>query len=145
MRYILARFVQGVFVLFGVSLITFFLPALFKASPSEIAVSVLGTSRVSPRAYTAWIHQHGLDRPLIEQYWTWLTGALHGNFGIAYKESSQYHTVGVGTVLGANLGRSVWLRVPPTVVATLVAVPIGLTQAVRRNKAYDHTMTTFVY
>jgi peptide/nickel transport system permease protein len=144
MRYIGARLVQGIFVLFGVSIITFWLPTLY-FSPSDIAVSVLGFNHIPKAEYHHWIVTHGLNRPLIEQYWTWLWGALHGNFGVAYKESTLSHTVTVGTVLGAEMWRSVFLVVPPTIVATLVAIPIGLTQAVRRNKLYDHGMTTFVY
>jgi peptide/nickel transport system permease protein len=145
MRYILVRMFQGIFILFGVSLITFFLPSLYQ-TPLSLAISVVGTGKgISLSDYQKWIVSHGLNQPIIVQYWHWLWGVLHGNFGIAYKESSQFHTVTVNELLGASLWRSVWLVAPPTIAAVLVAIPIGLTQAVRRNKLYDHSMTTVVF
>lgn len=144
MRYVLVRIVQGIFILLGVSVITFFLPTLY-FNPRELAIGVLQNPRITQSEITLWVHQHGLDKSLISQYFHWLWSAMHGNFGIAYKESHFGHEVPVSTVLGADLFRSVYLVVPPTIISILIAIPIGLTQAVRRNKFYDHAMTTWVY
>ncbi|HEV3213167.1 MAG TPA: ABC transporter permease [Acidimicrobiales bacterium] len=145
MRYILTRVVQGIFILLGVSIITFFLPWLY-FNPRELALQVLqGGPRINQAEITAWVHQHGLDRNLLVQYWSWLTHAIHGDFGIAYKESHYPHDVSVNTVLSGRLWRSVYLVVPPTIASILIAIPIGLTQAIRRNKLYDHAMTTGVF
>jgi peptide/nickel transport system permease protein len=137
--------VQGIFILFCVSLITFFLPWLY-FSPRELALEVLqGGKSLTQHDINVWIHSQGLDQPLYVQYWHWLWHALHGNFGIAYKESHYPHIVTVSTVLGGELWRSIYLVVPPTIISILIAIPIGLTQAVKRNKPYDHAMTTGVY
>jgi peptide/nickel transport system permease protein len=144
MRYVLTRMVQGIFILFCVSLITFFLPTLY-FNPRTLAVGVLQNPRITQAEITMWVHAHGLDKPLLVQYWNWLWGAMHGNFGIAYKESHFGQTVTVNTVLSGALWRSVFLVVPPTVASILIAIPIGLTQAVRRNKLYDHAMTTWIF
>jgi peptide/nickel transport system permease protein len=145
MRYVLARFIQGILIVFGVSIITFFLPTLYY-SPYTLAVMVVGTGKgITHADYTRWIVQHGLAKPIIVQYWHWITQAVQGNFGIAYGESTQFNTVTVNTVMGSDVWRSVWLVLPPTILAALIAIPIGLTQAVRRNKLYDHAMTTGVF
>jgi len=144
MRYLLRRFVQGIFILLGVSMITFFLPTLY-FSPLALAIQVLGHNRTGSTAYHIWATQHGLYRPIYERYWSWLDGVLHGNFGISYTNSNRYHTVTVNEVLGGNIWRSVWLVTIPTIASILLAIPIGLTQALRRNKPYDHIMTTGVY
>lgn len=144
MRYVLVRLAQGVFILFGVSIITFFLPSLYN-SPLSLAIAVLGHNHENRQDYLIWIKQNGLSGSLWDRYWHWLWQALHGNFGTAYKESTRFRTVTVSSVLGGNLFRSVVLVTIPTIASVLIAIPIGLSQAVRRNKLYDHFMTTGVF
>lgn len=144
MRYLLRRFVQGIFILIGVSMITFFLPTLY-FSPIALAIQVLGHNRTNPHEFVVWAQQHGLYQPIYQRYWSWLVGVVHGNFGISYTNSTRYRTVTVNEVIGGNIWRSVWLVTIPTIASILIAIPIGLTQALRRNKPYDHIMTTGVY
>lgn len=144
MRYVLRRFIQGIFILLGVSIITFFLPNLYYP-PISLAVAVLGHQHVTHQDYIIWLHQNGLDKPIIVRYWNWLLQAIQGNFGIAYKESSRFHIVSVASVVGNNMFRSIVLVTIPTIVSVLIAIPIGLSQALRRNKLYDHVMTTGVF
>ena len=144
MRYLLSRLAQGVLTLFGVSLLTFFLPKFFQA-PTGLAVQVLG-QRATPHAILGFLHEYGLDRSLPVQYWHWLVAALHGNFGISYQATATQGTpVTVNQLIGSNVWRSIWLTFVPTILSVLIAIPIGLTQAVRRNRPYDHVMTTVVY
>jgi peptide/nickel transport system permease protein len=143
-RYIISRFLQGILTLFGVSLVTFFLPYLY-TSPSAIAVEVLGR-RANKTTIAAFLHQYGLDQSALAQYWHWLTHAVSGNFGLSYVQTALAgQDVSVNTVLGGNVWRSIWLTLIPTVLSILIAIPIGLTQAVRRNKIYDHAVSIFVY
>jgi peptide/nickel transport system permease protein len=145
MRYVLSRFFQCIFILLGVSIITFVLPNLVY-SPLTLAIAVVGHGHNITRAdYYLWLKQNGLDGNIFQRYWHWLWQVLHGNFGIAYKESTQFQPVTVGQVLGGNLIRSVVLVTIPTIASVLIAIPIGLSQAFRRNKIYDHVMTTFVF
>ncbi len=147
MRYIVVRFIQGIFILLGVSLITFFLPYLYLSTKELAVLHFHGNSKINIYEIKAWIHMMGLDKPLIIQYFHWLWDALHFNWGIAYNPpiSNPFQNIPVSTVIGANIWRSIWLVVPPTVLSILIAIPIGLTQAVRRNKIYDHVMTTFIF
>src|SRR6266705_6874586 len=80
LRYIGFRLFQMVPVLFGVSVVAFLLLRLI---PGDPAVAMLGLGGTP--AAIARIHQEmGLDKPLWEQYWIFLTGALHGNFGDSF-------------------------------------------------------------
>lgn len=147
MRFILRRLFVGVFILFGVSLITFFLPSLY-FKPISLAIQALGTKHIFRGEYQHWLVVHGLNKPIWERYFNWLWAALHGNFGISYKATAQaggYRIVTVTELLGGNLWRSVYLVTIPTIASVLIAIPIGLSQAMRRNKVWDHSMTTLVY
>jgi peptide/nickel transport system permease protein len=148
MRYVLVRCVQGVFIMLGVSIITFFMPALY-FTPLELGVAHFqGSRHIDKAEIIAWVNQQGLNKPLLIQFGHWLWDALHFNFGVAYVPplgAATFQNISVKTVLGTDPWRSVWLVVPPTIVSILIAIPIGLTQAVRRNKLYDHTMTTIVF
>jgi peptide/nickel transport system permease protein len=147
MRYIAVRFIQGIFILLGVSIITFFLPFAYLNATDLAVAHFHGNAHIHPYEIHQWIVQQGLNKPLVIQYFHWLWDALHWNFGIAYNPpgSNPFVTLSVRTVLGAYPWRSVWLVVPPTIISILVAIPIGLTQAFRRNKAYDHVMTTWIF
>ena len=143
MRYVFHRVAGGALILLGVSLVAFLVPALNTSPLALFAAAHANSHGVTASSIDSWIHAHGFDQPLWLQYWHWLLGALHGSFGVAYGESNIYphHEVSVATVVRGDLWRTVWLVVPPTVVSVLVAIAIGLSQAVRRNRLYDHVMT----
>ncbi len=147
MRFVLRRMFVGIFILFGVSVITFFLPSLY-FKPITLAIQALGTHHIRIGEYQQWLVKHGLNKPIWERYWNWLWAALHGNFGISYHATGAdggYRVVTTSEVLGGNLWRSVYLVTVPTIASVVIAIPIGLSQAMRRNKLYDHSMTTLVY
>ena len=62
-------------------------------------------------------HQLGVDRPLLTQYWSWLTGLLHGDFGQSYQFRAP-----VAPFLGAALVNSLKLAA----LAFIVVVPLGI-------------------
>jgi peptide/nickel transport system permease protein len=143
MRYLLARLIQGVFSVLAVSLITFAIPFL-NSKPYSLAIANLG-AKAKFYEIKAWIQNNGFNDPFFVQYWHWFYKAMHFNFGTAYSYSKLGQVVTVNTVLSGALWRSVWLVFIPTIFSILIAVPIGLSQAIKRNKAYDHGMTTVVY
>lgn len=141
MRYLLQRLVHGLIILFGVSIITFIIPHL-TLSPMAIAIQVIGI-RAPHQEYMAFIRDEGLNKPLVAQYWNWLWGIFHGNFGTSLNH--QTPGVPVREIIGANFWRSFFFVMPPTIVAVLVAIPMGLFQALRRNKPFDYVATTVVF
>ncbi len=130
--FLIRRTVQAVVVLFGVSIIVFILLHLLPGGPAK---AVLGL-----RANKAQIHafnvRYGLLNPLPVQYLDWVNQLLHLNLGFSYKQNQS-----VDALLGENIPRTLLLVGVATVLALCVAIPAGIYQAVRRNKAEDYTLT----
>ena len=135
MRYILMRLVQGIFILFGVSLITFFLPTSTSTPMHPGGWCSPRTTHHTTTTSTCGSSSTGSTSRSSSSTGTGSWAALHGNFGIAYNESTRYHEVTVSTVLGGDLWRSVCLVVPPTIASILIAIPIGLTPGVSPQQA----------
>ncbi len=94
----------------------------------------------TPSNIAAFNRQNGLDRPLPQQYWTWLTQVLQGNFGYSYVLNES-----VRSLLAQRLPKTIFLAGAATLIALLIAIPIGLLQAARRNRLDDIAVTTVVF
>lgn len=131
-RYLVGRILQALVVLFGVSVVVF---AMLHILPGGPARAVLG-----PKATLVAIHtferEYGLLKPLPVQYFDWLGQVFHGNLGFSYKLNQS-----VDTLLAANLPRTVALVGTAAVLAIMIALPLGVYQAVRRNKLDDYALT----
>ena len=75
-----------------------------------------------------------LNVPLWDQYWIWLTGVLHGNFG------SEVNGLPVGQQLSQHLFVTLRMVLLATFLAVFVAVPLGVWAAVRKGKPTDHVV-----
>ncbi|HTW09681.1 MAG TPA: ABC transporter permease, partial [Acidimicrobiales bacterium] len=84
---------------------------------------------------------NGLTSPLWYQYWVFLDNLLHGYLGFSYKQNRS-----VNSIVANDLPRDVLLVGSSLVLALLIAVPIGVVQAVKRNQFWDYagTATSFV-
>ncbi|HEY1643947.1 MAG TPA: ABC transporter permease [Streptosporangiaceae bacterium] len=111
--YLLRRIGLGILTLWILSLIVFFAGQILPGDPGR---AILG-NLASPRAVAALDHQLGVDRPLITQYWSWITGLLHGNMGISYQFRSA-----VGPFLASALINSAKLGL----LALIIIIPLGI-------------------
>ena len=68
----------------------------------------------------------GLDAPFLVQYWHWIWGVLHGNFGYSFKWQQP-----VGTLIWERLGLTLILSISALFFTWAVALPIGVLTAVR--------------
>ena len=131
--YLIRRLLQGIVVLFAVTIITFILEKLIPGNP---AIDLLGA-----KANAVQIAQIdrllGLDRPLWVQYWKWLDDLLHGNLGYSYKREQT-----VNSLLIVATPKTLVLVGYSTIIAVLIAVPMGVLQAVKRNSWFDYGATT---
>lgn len=135
-RYVVGRVVVSALVLLGISAVVFFLLHVVSESPGRI---VLG-QRASPQAVAAFNAAHGFDRPVVVQYFSYLGQLLHGDLGRSYKLNEN-----VTTLLRQNAPRSAMLSLVGLVVALVIAVPLGILQAVRRNSVTDRVSTGIAY
>ena len=132
--YIVRRLVTLIPVLFGISLVVFMLLHLI---PGDPAVTLLGT-HVTPEAVAALHQQMGLDKPLWQQYLSFLGNALHGDFGTSY----QYTGVPVTELIGDNLQPTLWLIVVGALFAVIICVPLAMWAASRPNSVGDNAIRT---
>lgn len=134
--YVARRLVISFLVLLGISAVVFFLLHLVSDSPGRV---VLG-QRASPEAVADFNRQHGFDRPVVAQYVSYLGRLAQGDLGRSYKLNED-----VGTLLWQNAGRSAMLSLAGLVLALVIAVPLGVLQAVRRNRVVDRVATAVSY
>jgi peptide/nickel transport system permease protein len=120
--FIIRRIGQAIIVIIGVTIIVFILRHLL---PGNIARAILGI-RATP--------------PLPLQYVTFLNQLLHGNLGFSFKQNMT-----VDAIVVHDLPNDIVLVGVSLVLALLIAIPLGIVQAVRRNKLTDYTATGIAF
>jgi peptide/nickel transport system permease protein len=136
--FLIRRILQAAIVVLIVTIITFI---LLRAIPGNVAIAVLGPSAYrNPAVLAQFNAQYGFDKPWFQQYLLWLGHLLQGNLGFSWTLDQS-----VASLLGQRLPKTIILVGLSTIIALIVAVPIGLWQAVRRNKAVDYTFTSLSF
>jgi len=130
-RYIASRLVQMVITIFIVSLVVFFLVRL-KGDP----VSILAPETFNEAQKEALRRAWGLDRPLWEQYLTFLRKAVTGDFGM----SIEYRIPAMDLVL-QRLKWTYLLAGVAALIGLIIALPLGILSAVYRNSFIDLIVT----
>jgi len=130
--FLLRRVGQAVIVLLLVSLIVFILLHLL---PGGAARAILGP-RATPEQIAHFNHENGLDKPVFQQFLIWLQHLLRGDLGYSYRLNQS-----VSSLIWEKLPKTILLNFLALVFAVVIAVPIGVWQAVRRNSVFDYTAT----
>jgi peptide/nickel transport system permease protein len=134
--YIVRRIGVSVLILVGVSIFIF---ALLHAIYPSPAIDVLG-SRANSVSIAAWNKQNGFDDPWLVQYLRYMGDVLRGNLGFSFKLNQS-----VTALLGEVWARSAWLSGASLVLSIVIAVPLGVYQAVRRNTIGDYAATSVAF
>lgn len=129
--YILRRLLQGIVVIFLVTVFTFGLMHLAPGDPIDVMV---GEARVTDEQIERIRAQWGLDRPVHEQYVVWLVNALQGDFG----ESVVRRGVEVSDMVVEAAWVTLRLNILATAVAIGIALPVGMIAAIRRYSTFDY-------
>ena len=129
--YLIRRLLQALVVLFGVSVITFVMIHLLPGGPRAL----LGITATPPQV-RAFIIANGFNKPIWTQYVTYMDHIFHGNFGYSFHDNQT-----VLQLLQQNLPKSALLVGLSAAASLIVAVPLGILQAVRRNKPVDYFLT----
>jgi peptide/nickel transport system permease protein len=133
MRYLLRRAVHALFLLLGVSLLTFLFSAL---TPGSYFDEMRLNPQISPATVAALRAQSQLDRPLPLRYLHWLNGLAHGNLGFSFAYDSP-----VAPLLWARARNTLLLAFTATLLAWLVGLPLGIWSASRMNRAPDRVVS----
>lgn len=83
-------------------------------------------------------HELGLDRPVVVQYWHWVVDAVHGNLGFSLVNGRS-----VTSLLAERIGPTLELMGVGLLLSLLIAFPLGIIAAVRRNTVVDYIATFF--
>jgi peptide/nickel transport system permease protein len=134
--YLIRRVGTSIVILIGISIFVFIL--LHSVFPSP-AIVVLGP-KASPRSVAAWNAQNGYNDPVIVQYWHYMYALLHGNLGYSYKLNQS-----VAALFGERWARSLYLSGMGILVAVVIAIPLGIYQAVKRNTLGDQAATAVAF
>ena len=129
-RYTFRRAVTSVFVLFGVSVVTYLMMYLTPGDPAEL---VLRAQTVHDQAAVEQFReQYRLDEPVWKQYGHWLWDVLHGDFGRSYVTNRP-----VSAMLVDNAPSTAILAVAAMAIALAIAVPAGVVSAVHKGQVPD--------
>ena len=133
--YALRRVILLVPTILGVSIVAFLLSNLTPGDPAAAYISRI-TGEPPTRQQIATARKDlGLDRPLPEQYVSWVAGAAHGDLGISYTSHRS-----VTREVFRHVPYTLQLAVPAALLALLIAVPAGIVCAVRRNRVVDQVV-----
>jgi peptide/nickel transport system permease protein len=127
-RYLFQRFLAMLVVLLGISLIVFF---VIRITGDPVEAMLAGT-QPTKEAIAALTHAMGLDKPLPEQYWIFLTNMLRGNFG-----NSLYDGESVFNLIRVRLAATAMLAVSGLIIGILISVPLGVLAALRKGSVTD--------
>ncbi|MEI7746320.1 MAG: ABC transporter permease, partial [Actinomycetota bacterium] len=134
--YLVRRVLQAFVVILGVTLIVFLLSQLIPGGQARAALGPRATSG----QLANFNHLNGYDQPIWQQYWNYLIALFHGDLGYSYKNNQ-----GVTSLIADRLGKTMVLVGVSTLFALAVAIPIGMAQAVRRNRPFDYGMTAVTF
>jgi peptide/nickel transport system permease protein len=132
-RLVLRRVALGILTLWLVSLLIF---AATLALPGDAAQAILGRE-ATPARLAALRDQLHLNESVVSQYLKWLGGILTGDLG-----NSAATQAPVGQLLSDRVGNSLFLVVVSAAVAIPLSLLIGVTTAMRRDRPYDHVVST---
>ena len=130
--YVLRRVGLALLTLFLLSIIIFFAGEVLPGNPGR---AILGPF-AAESAVKALDQQLGVNRPILTQYWTWLTGILHGDLGTSYQFRAP-----VSTFLWPALGRSLKLAAFAFVIVVPVSIVGGVLAALYRGRLVDRSIS----
>lgn len=135
-RYVILRVLQGVVVIWIVTLIVFTILHLTPGDPVDL---IVGEANVTYEQREIIRKFWGLDQPIYVQYFTWLRNILQGNFG----ESVSFGGRPVGDLLLAAAPNTLKLNGLALFFSLLVAIPLGIVAAAKRYTIFDASATVF--
>ena len=123
------RFIGAIPVLLGISLLVFLLMHIAPGDPVSLLLGENATDAEIQRARHEW----GLDRPLLAQYWEFLSHAVRGDFGSSLKFGEP-----VTKLVFERLPATIELALASLVISILISIPIGVYSAIKHDSLLDH-------
>lgn len=138
-EYLLKRLFMMIPVLFGITLVSFFVIHLAPGSPVEIGMEL--NPKITPEARERLIKYYGLDKPLHVQYIIWLKKIVRLDFGNSF---SQDHRPVIDKIK-ERIPVTLSINILSMLIIFIVALPIGIYSAIKQNTIFDRASTIFVF
>lgn len=126
-KYIVKRIALAIVTIWAVATITFFLMNMVPGGP------FLSEKAISPAATKALEEKYGLDKPLMERYFTYISDAAHGDFGDSLKQRGRT----VMDIITMKFPVSAKIGGMAVVISLCIGVPLGVLAAYKRGTAID--------
>lgn len=140
--YIARRVLYSIVLLIGVSIIGF---AVIQLPPGDYLT--MYTMELRARGDKSALQhleelkiRYGLDRPMHEQYWIWITHFVRGDFGRSFK-----YELSVRELVGQRLALTVALTLATMLLTWVIAIPIGIYSATHQYSLADQVFTTISF
>jgi peptide/nickel transport system permease protein len=132
LAYVAKRLLQGVLVLFLVSLLTFFVMYFMPGDPAR---TMVGQGYVTEETLEAIRDKWGLNDPWYERYGTWIGNILTGDLGTSMMRPGMT----IGQMIGDAALMTLRLNVLSFIISLSLAVPLGILAATRRYSLLDYS------
>ncbi len=132
LNFLLSRLLTFIPTFIGVTLISF---SFIRVLPGDPIIVMAGERGMSEERYAALREQFGFDRPLISQYWDYMTGVLQGDLGNSFVTKKPVFDE-FFTLFPATLELSICAML----FALLLGLPAGVIAAIHRGKFFDRTL-----
>jgi len=131
LSYLFRRLVGFVAVMIGISIITFGLSHLVPADPAVVAMG----DHATDEQINAFREKYGLNKPIPEQYWIYVTNILQGDLGVSLRTRRP-----VASDLRTFFPATFELSLTALVLSIFIGIPAGVVSATARNRLPDHVV-----
>ncbi|MEJ2697604.1 MAG: ABC transporter permease [Candidatus Sulfobium sp.] len=147
LTYLVKRLLEMIPTLLGITLISFFIIHLAPGKPTDIYTAM--NPKITPEAREKLDKLYHLDKPITDQYWLWLKKVVKLDFGRSFSSDRRPVMEKIWDTHQPLLERRLFItfmiNLLSMVIIFAVAIPIGITSAVRQNSLYDKVTTTTVF
>ena len=138
-KYVITRLIQMIPILLGITLLSFILTNLSAADAVDIMESNQGIA-MSAEEKNELRQELGLDRPVTQQYVTWLGNLLKGDMGESFVSGQP-----VLSSFLSKLPATIYLTVVSLLLTVGISIPFGILAAVRQNRFWDYLIRLFSF
>ncbi len=138
-KYIFKRLLSMIPLLFGITIICFFVINLAPGNAADMRISM--NPKYSETAREKFEKMYGLDKPIYEQYFIWLSKFVRFDFGDSFATDGKKVTEKIAERLPITVG----LNVISMLFIFIIALPLGVASAYYQNSFFDRASTIFVF
>ncbi|BEM60487.1 dipeptide ABC transporter permease DppB [Serratia marcescens] len=131
LQFILRRLGLVIPTFIGITLLTF---AFVHMIPGDPVTIMAGERGISAERHAQLMAEMGLDKPLYQQYFSYVSNVLHGDLGTSLKSR-----ISVWSEFVPRFQATLELGLCAMIFAVLVGIPVGVLAAVKRGSVFDHT------